>query len=151
VKVYNLYAKHNKNIGDQMSVPSLYFDFGAEVEDVGFVTEPGSVIVYGGGGLFFPTLKEVMNLNVQDPSKKLILWGVGTNTPDVESDPYPDWVKRCALVGLRDYGGPGRWVPCVSCMNPLLKMESQPFREVVVYEHHDVHNIPQIDAPRMEN
>jgi hypothetical protein len=64
-----------------------------------------------------------------------------------------DTLALCDLRGVRDYGTGFDWVPCASCMHPLLDKyrEAAPKREVVVFEHPLFMSLRIEDYPVMRN
>lgn len=151
MKVYNIHHFATFNIGDLSCAVSQYFPLGCEVQNIwAFEPEPGSTAIFGGGGLFHDAFREQIKKFVETPGTKTILWGIGTNTHGVESDPYPEWIDKC-VVGLRDYPTKYRWVPCPSCMSPLFDEPREITREVVVYRHAWESVLPPIDQPTETN
>lgn len=135
------------NIGDSLCCPRDYFP---EFKDCPLVDIreplPGPVI-FGGGGL----LHEGVDVFMEQADPGSIVWGAGSNYHDPNHAPFPDWLDRFTFVGLRDFGNPWNYVPCVSCLHPEFDAPlGDPCHEAVVYEHHQVPvNIP--DLPRMNN
>ena len=64
-----------------------------------------------------------------------------------------DWLKRCDLIGIRDYGTVFDWVPCVSCMDVKIDQHRQtmPKHPLVIVDHPDACRIGLGGVPRMSN
>jgi len=162
MQILNLHRKATQNIGDLVCAPYLYFpdllgDLSREVLSFHQGTQPNrpqrvafnelfaasDVIVYGGGGLleidFFEPMFRYLAEKKQ-PHHKTIIWGAGHN-----SWTLGDWRKLRQvftfdsglfdMVGVRDYDQGYEWVPCVSCMSPLLDQTFTLQREVGIYAH----------------
>lgn len=150
----NLHVKNTENAGDRNCAPCLYFGLGTDIDrDVRQLPQSGSVLIFGGGGLFHPAFLGAMQLAVETNPAKVVVWGAGTNQQGKTQSEYPDWLGRCDLVGVRDFGTSHRWVPCASCMHAELSRSIKPSRRVVVYRHATVPgNIPAIEgAPLLTN
>ena len=94
-------------------------------------------LLVGGGGLLYQGFRDTLKLMLSGANRS-IFWGGGSNThggDDLEDD--CKLLGEIDLVGVRDYGLPFRWVPCVSCMHGYFDEPIQREREVVVYEHQD--------------
>jgi len=131
--IYNLYLKNSKNIGDAMASPLDYFKFPCEVKKVAVDDyDPdelrGKFIIYGGGGLIHlpsPDYNHGVMQYLEDLcelSPWLVSWGVGHNVHGMNTIAYPEsFINKFRLHGVRDMGTVLPWVPCASCMSPLLK------------------------------
>lgn len=114
------YMFYNCEAHDRMSCPALYFDFGSAPEPVHFQNYQGGDAIFGGGGLIWSKAPEPFSVALNQKNALRIMWGVGINYEmPVE---YPEWANEFDLVGLRDYGNPWHYVPCVSCMHPLFDL-----------------------------
>lgn len=143
-----------ENLGDRQSAPCLYFPLGANVDrDIRELPRSGSVLVFGGGGLFYPAFYEAMQLAVETKPAKIVVWGAGANQHGKTRSEYPAWLERCDLMGVRDYGTAHRWVPCESCMHPELSRPIAPSHRIVIYCHATVpSNITPLNgAPLLTN
>lgn len=154
MNTFSLHVKVTANLGDRHCAPSLYFNF--ENNTIRDVREPfttADVLVIGGGGLFHPAFLGAMQRAVETNPAKIVVWGAGANQHGKTQPEYPEWLSRCDLVGVRDFGTTHRWVPCASCMHPELSKSIKPSHKVVVYRHATVPgNIPTIDgAPLLTN
>lgn len=129
------------NAGDIASSPLQYFrkdfprSFGVEVhlrsrlsnKRMQLLREHANAIIIGGGGLLLEPSFQHDVANWGRASVPVILWGVGLNrhNPAGHQDSqirYEDYyqLSGAALIGIRDYGTGFNWVPCASCMHPLL-------------------------------
>lgn len=136
MKVTNVYTINPSNIGDMTSTPMLYFSFPFDLEPAHILDHPkGEVgnVLFGGGGLLH--CREEMTRYITAARGKLITWGIGHNTHGGSQLDWPPLMDRFALHGVRDWGTPYPWVPCVSCMHPAFDQPHRISREVVVYEH----------------
>lgn len=138
-----VYRIDPQNIGDMSSSPVTWLDFGTTADEIDIsspiVAEGKPVagkIVMGGGGLLFDPdkIQKFVARNVS----KIILWGVGVNNYE-KLDTPPGWLRHCRLVGIRDVIHGWNWVPCASCMSPLLDhtLIDKIQHPVVFYGHKD--------------
>jgi len=97
-----------------------------------------------GGGVFGNNyVRMPMYYERLHPRKNLILWGVGTDTPD--SPPMPkDFTDRCSLIGTRDFGAASLdgekviFCPCASVMNRAFEISRPPpTHKAVCFLHHN--------------
>ncbi|NMG60499.1 hypothetical protein E1H12_18755 [Geitlerinema sp. P-1104] len=145
--IINYHVRHSVNIGDFVSSPLSYFEIPgrqSELRDIDELLQPSlgaSDRIIGGGGLLFPRfLKNLQQVRQQNPSGRVILWGVGQQS---YYDPSQSWRKfdyapyldGVDLVGIRDYDVGLPWVPCASCMHPEFDRPRSPKHEVVVFSH----------------
>lgn len=88
------------------------------------------VVIIGGGGIinYNPWFNFNIAINkILSLCDNVILWGAGFNT-DLKDGKIPQFnpeidFGRFRLYGIRDYNLNGyNYVPCASCMNPLIKM-----------------------------
>jgi hypothetical protein len=125
------------NVGDAMCAPLLYFDFpgyGKKFGDVrAWSDEPDAPIILGGGGIIYHSLLGIYNTKIPKMRHPVIFWGGGDNMESV--GPYPEWMSKIALTGVRDYGSELPWVPCASCMHPAFNDPPAPTKDMVVYDH----------------
>ncbi|MFN3507892.1 MAG: polysaccharide pyruvyl transferase family protein [Allorhizobium sp.] len=128
-----------------------------EGHEAGLRLFAGKTIIFGGGGLISFD-KHSIHAEVllflkcfADGGGVVVIWGAGHNKTqgfrewynDAAMERYPAFLSKFALVGLRDFHGPHRWVPCVSCMDPAFGEERSPRHNVVAFLH------GQEDASRM--
>lgn len=161
-KIINYHRLNTNNIGDLICAPALWFPelAGASREEIlGFKgTENTSVtaakrwkkrlaeadlLIIGGGGLleidFFRSGLQMISEG-RKPGSRAVIWGAGHNNWQVG-----DWrgLKQGLdldsfgfdLVGVRDVDCGYDWVPCVSCMAPILDQQPAPVFDVVMYAH----------------
>src|SRR6266849_5846489 len=155
--VYNLHHLGNRNIGDRECVPLSYFQ-GLATRRMRLVdlslTDPlvsslrDDLVVLGGGGLLNPWCWHEVILPLLERRNKVIGWGIGHHHDNVPEHAYSkvapsDWrtsiaryqdsypVEKLWICGLRDYGQPGEYVPCSSCMSPLFDRSYSATSDVV--------------------
>jgi hypothetical protein len=154
------------NAGDYWSSPLKYYDFpNKELQQVHFLDFCGAVrnipeyelynikdkvVVIGGGGLIAHKgnyLQETIEWLVEN--NKVIFWGIGSNSVI----PYNYNIfrhKNVLSVGVRDiaFGLNYKYVPCVSCKNPLFDINKEIDSEIGLIEHPDfpidISGIPKI-------
>lgn len=144
------------NAGDIASVPARYFDFLAgESVDI-YRLNSGvlekNVVVVGGGGLVDNSKNwEDALRGIGRLSPLAIAWGIGTNN---ERSMCPRYValRGYKMVGCRDWGTQFEWVPCSSCMSPLMDKywSVVPQHETVIYCHKD-RKFSFVGVPEMDN
>jgi hypothetical protein len=158
----NTYEINFWNIGDRMCSPVDYFSFSNPVDFHSIGTpnqqsehwlEKDYDLLIGGGGLLYQGFRDTLQTMLSG-ARRSIFWGGGSNThggDDMEDDCR--LLSEMDLVGVRDYGLPFRWVPCVSCMHGNFDKQVDRQSEVVVYEHQDYPiDLPGgADFPRMDN
>lgn len=111
------------NLGDDLCSPKHYFEF----------VNPRAPMAIVGGGVF-ADLGLAALARHQIPPSNAILWGAGQSVkrsghePALVSElPYADW-------GLRDIDhlkDPDRFLPCVSCLHPMLDVAPQSDRTLL--------------------
>jgi len=153
MNLVNLYIENNttyQNVGDYNCPPSKYFKFEipCDLQYIGsYKPKDSDILIIGGGGMLGIYDKELSGFH--DNYK--ILWGTGLNRHDNIME-YPNYMENYNLTGIRDNGYTNDWVPCASCMNPLISKyrDIPPTKDVIIYEHFD-HRI-DINLPdRMNN
>jgi hypothetical protein len=173
-RVFNLHHLAFGNIGDRECTPFRWFaDLagpGLELVDLSLNGEDaaalrGELVVLGGGGLLLPECWRLWVGPLFDRANQVIGWGIGHHHDQVHLGPGEapgDWrasvvryrddypLDRFALLGVRDWGVPLRWVPDASCMHPAFDAPAPARHAVVVYTHDKLAPIP-IGAPRMSN
>lgn len=163
--VINMHRIDTRNIGDYFSAPHHYFeelkgtavdifDYKSSKEEVTdrFIEKvTNSAIIVGGGGLLNRGgFKRQMRLveDLTEKGKKVVLWGVGHNEKSPSTygkvRKYNVDVTKFGMVGTRDVSMPGAWVPCVSCMHPLLDKKYEVTQETGVVFHKDTLRKPKI-------
>ena len=146
MEVVSIYApldrsnvRDRPNVGDYHSAPFLYFDFlkGSQFHycNPALKDLSGKFVVVGGGGPLGVYSNEVRLFSQAHPAG-LVAWGLGTNRLGHMAPDYSD-LNGYGLVGCRDWGSPFEWVPCVSCMSPLLDeiRKTVPTSQAVVFVH----------------
>lgn len=111
---------HDINIGDMFSAPSRYYDQLGYIDSVNHhAIIKKEICVIGGGGLMHKSFQEMLNRRMQVMGDRCIFWGIGSNNHDIMNSYFYDYLKKSPLVGVRDYVGDYRWVPCASCKHPV--------------------------------
>lgn len=140
-----LYATNTSNVGDLLSSPSLYFEFGGEGQAADLVSainendiawrEADAVVI--GGGIHSWIFRDKMYWE-RISAKNLFAWGIG-NTAKL---PFAKAaIDRFKLIGVRDWKSAQInkrnvvYVPCASCMNTAfdLPVPATPEHEYVFY------------------
>ena len=141
----NFYRIDPNNIGDFYSSPIKYFDFlkKSKAADIAprrfrrFIPNiKNKMVIIGGGGLighhyFESKIMAIMKAQ----AKHIIFWGAGHNIHGNAKIIYPDYLKSCDLVGVRDFGFDYEWVPCPSCMHAAFDRKYTLKHKIVVYEN----------------
>lgn len=150
----NIHVSNTENIGDLVCYPSRYFpEFRDRRKDLRAVDQyDGSQpLIVGGGGLYHETLWRHLQELALSGSGKRVAWGVGHNMDSTDVE-WPYWIRKFSLSGVRDFNDQKlRWVPCVSCMDPLFDDAPQPSQEAVLYEHHRFPPLQIDEYPSMTN
>ncbi|CAN5145994.1 hypothetical protein BH23BAC2_BH23BAC2_22610 [soil metagenome] len=162
--IVNIYRKNPNNAGDLYSAPNNYFkelgkcevdifDFKKREEiDITRVISDNALII-GGGGLMnrksFQMQMETFEI-LASRGKKTVLWGVGHNSKYKKDfrklEHYNINTNGFGLVGTRDYSLSTSWVPCASCMHPLLDQNYASTREVGIILHDKTFAKPAITS-----
>jgi hypothetical protein len=143
-----------KNIGDTMSSPLLYFDFGKANTEI---VRPGArpkrtpdLVVIGGGALVGP----LPGIARKFRRARTVAWGVGFTIRDRLAPHHPSVydapARSVGLFGTRDWLGERWWVPCASCMHPAFDNPPEPTRPVVFYGHAERAPLAGL-TPRLDN
>lgn len=148
-----LHQIDERNAGDFYSGPYHYFDSltsktsilqyleGEEKRNSFQSSLSSDQLIVGGGGLFNrPSFKDVMSLVevMSKKGRKIVIWGAGHNVPTSTlhiPKNYSIKLDHFALVGTRDKSMPGDYVPCVSCLHPLLDDTYEVNQELGVVFH----------------
>ena len=139
-----------RNTGDLVSGPYRYLDFPPHrVVDYGAPLPACGAVVYGGGAL-------AGWLRNRPPiaGARRIVWGAGSTRRGTEA-PWPDPLGY-DLVGIRDWSADreaaGRYVPCVSCLSPVLDTDRPVEREAVLFVNADLTKPrPPVALPVLDN
>lgn len=150
--IHFIFRKNTRNLGDQLSSPGHYFDFGAPVATHDFLADPipadGWRIV-GGGGLLRSRAWIDKLAAVEEPGRA-IAWGIGLNSRGDRIPDHPEFLRSWALAGVRDWPVDNH-VTCASCMHPAFDRPAPIEHEVVIY-HHYRHPVPNpAGHPEMSN
>ena len=152
--IYELHRKTKSNIGDFICNPSRYFPIDATTENLASVDRRinGHHVIIGGGGLIHHKFTNYIEQVFEYNPKSVTIWGIGTNYFQNRADKtLPDVLNKCDIVGLRDYNNPYEYVPCVSCMHPLLRKKRKISHEVVYYTHASKSAFDKTGVPHMNN
>jgi exopolysaccharide biosynthesis predicted pyruvyltransferase EpsI len=153
--IVNIYRLDDNNVGDFYCGPHHYFEkinstldiFDNKTLDIpskeNFINTvcSNSLIIGGGGLLNRSSFEKQMKLfeTLGQKGKKTVLWGVGHNEKNKSTygkvTNYNIDTSRFGLVGVRDYNMKELWVPCVSCMHPILDTKSSVENEVGLIFH----------------
>ena len=142
-RVLAVHIRRGGNIGDLMSGPADYFDFGRKTErvDVQALLRNGAkakpALIVAGGGAWKKNLAAVKRLPALRDVPK-VAWGVGVTSRKLGPMPAASHQKRSkgwTLYAHRDVGLRGRYVPCASCMHPAFDKAYSIEHEVVYYGH----------------
>lgn len=115
-----------RNLGDELCSPKHYFSIHSA---------DGVLYVLGGG--VFPDWGRGILRRVSGPPQRTVMWGVGQSRRR-PSDPVPDVPEYLAAATRDPNRATGRvgFVPCVSCLHPMLDSTMQG-EETLVYLNRD--------------
>jgi len=153
--VINIHRLDKNNVGDLFSSPNHYFDqinqtldiFDYKTLDISakenFINTicDNSLIIGGGGLLNRPSFEKQMKLfeTLGQKGKKTVLWGVGHNEKNKSTygkvTHYNIDTSKFGLVGVRDYNMKELWVPCASCLHPILDTKASVENEIGLIFH----------------
>lgn len=150
--ILNYHINDPLNLGDQACAPFRYFE-GFEQRDIrDWTTTETAPQIFGGGGILHDGLIDILHAASKETNLRVI-WGAGTNIHNLRAPIHPTWLSGF-MVGVRDWGTPFNYVPCVSCMRPEFEPgapQVTPQFRVVVYEHFERPIPVEPGAPRMRN
>lgn len=123
-----VHIRDPRNTGDMVSCPADYFDLGPH-QILNYTDPlPDGPLIIGGG-----CMMNWLQMGARLPAGPRIAWGIGSSRHG-EKEPWPD-PQGFALLGVREWSVDrqlsGTWLPCVSCMSPLLDEPPAPTREAV--------------------
>ena len=162
--VVNIHRIDEKNIGDYYCAPHHYFDQLKESLDIfdykslnpaikqNFIDSisQNSLVIGGGGLLNRGSFDKQMHLfeKLSQKNKKMVLWGLGHNEKNPKAfgkvTKYNIDTQKFGLVGVRDYDMKEEWVPCASCLHPILDTKSEVINEIGLIFHKKTLNNPKV-------
>ena len=134
----NFFFYGYKNTGDLFCSPLLYFNdyfnkYNVIMHQIQspkyFEISKNDIVIIGGGGILYDNWNHNIN-RILDCCDNVIIWGAGTNSSDLnayENHSTNINYSKFKLVGVRDFRNNSnlRYVPCVSCMLPLIQEAKQ--------------------------
>ncbi|QPN63165.1 hypothetical protein [Synechococcus sp. CBW1004] len=161
----------DRNIGDYLSGPYRYWEWGAHViadicsEDAINRIERCDHVIVGGGGLMMPWFDLYRSRLLERKPSKVIWWGVGERRhenrikgylPLEEAGPPlgRDDFSPSHLVGIRTFTDSLQFVPCASCKLIESFVASHGWRRghgISIFEHNDVRLGPGLPYKRLIN
>jgi len=153
--IINIHRIDQNNVGDLFSSPNHYFEKINKTLDIfdyktldsitkeNFISKicDNSLIIGGGGLLNRPSFEKQMKLfeTLGQKGKKTVLWGVGHNEKNKSTfgkvTRYNIDTSKFGLVGVRDYDMKELWVPCSSCLHPILDTRATIENEIGLIFH----------------
>lgn len=152
----------HRNAGDMLCCPKPHFAQYQDCEEVDmrrWVPDPNRVSIFGGGGILYPELNDILasagEARRNRQTGPVIIWGAGENLLNQKCLMEPSYIDDFDLVGLRDFGGKRNpnYVPCVSCLIPGIEAfrNLDPIFEMVIYDHFGAPIPCGNIAPRLTN
>lgn len=129
----NYHYSATYNVGDRNCAPVQYFPELGVTKDMRIASNYKNSII-GGGGLLYYDLAPIVK-NIIERSEKSVIWGLGSNSYDINDLSYPKEFRKCDLVGVRDYKTDYEWVPCASCLSDSFDWLYEEKHSFVVYRH----------------
>lgn len=152
--VVNVFRMDQNNAGDFFCAPHHYFkelqsktldifDYKHVEKTDNYINKitHNSLIIGGGGLLNRSSFEKQMKLfeNISQKGKKTVLWGVGHNEKDRKSfgkvSNYNIDTSKFGIVGVRDYNMKEEWIPCASCLHPIMDTKNKVENEVGIIYH----------------
>ncbi|MFA7444332.1 MAG: polysaccharide pyruvyl transferase family protein [Flavobacteriaceae bacterium] len=154
--IVNIHRIDVNNVGDYFCAPHHYFDrLKGKALDIYDYKKPDlsvtenfvekvisdALIIGGGGILNRSSFENQMKLfeNIAQKGKKTVIWGAGHNEKNRKNfgkvRSYNVDLSKFGLVGVRDYDMGQQWVPCVSCLHPLLDTKAPVTNEIGLVFH----------------
>lgn len=154
--IVNIHRIDKDNVGDYFCAPHHYFkklqnsldifdykNFDDKKIKNNFIeTINSNALIIGGGGLlnrgsFERQMKMFEKLTSR--GKKTVLWGLGHNEKDRRTfgnvTQYNIDTSKFGIVGVRDYDMKEEYVPCVSCLHPIMDTKISTENEVGLIFH----------------
>lgn len=154
--IVNIHRIDKDNVGDYFCAPHHYFkklqnsldifdykNFDDKKIKNNFIeTINSNALIIGGGGLlnrgsFERQMKMFEKLTSR--GKKTVLWGLGHNEKDRHTfgnvTQYNIDTSKFGIVGVRDYDMKEEYVPCVSCLHPIMDTKISTENEVGLIFH----------------
>lgn len=159
--ILGVHKRDAPNIGDMAASPLLYRTLGApgDREILGDAKQPPEdvrpdVVVFGGGAI----AKYAPRVRRRYPNSLLIAWGVGftfAGRRPVRVWSHLFYRTGFALWGQRDHTAWLGYVPCASCLHPLLADPPRPQHDVVAFGHETLSPLSEecarLSVPYMSN
>jgi exopolysaccharide biosynthesis predicted pyruvyltransferase EpsI len=154
--IINVHGIDFRNAGDFYCGPHHYFEQlkGRELDIFGYkdsdqlvldhyseLIKNNSIIIGGGGLLNRPSFGKPIKMleELSNRGKKTVLWGLGHNEKNKNTfgkvTSYNIEPSAFGLVGVRDYNMGLEWVPCASCLNPIMDTKLDVENEVGLIYH----------------
>ena len=154
--IINIHRHDPTNVGDYYCAPYRYFP---QLQDryldiYGIRSKKRAIrnkwidevshnaLIIGGGGLLNRNNFDIqMQLfeSLAETGKRVVVWGAGHNARNFhqfnKNKAYDVDPSKFGLFGVRDFGMPGEWVPCVSCMHPIFDQEFSETQSVGIVFH----------------
>lgn len=154
--IYSWQTVNPMNLAEQVCRPTEYFQ---EFKNVVTLDQDCSdedlckgPVIFGGSGLFFPSIAPRLEYALRHSKHPVILWGVGANTHHGTKFEWPSWTGEFSLVGLRDWPNPWAYVPCPSCLHEAFQVERQaPVHDLIIYDQIDFPVGLNLNVPRETN
>lgn len=133
MSLYFAHSIYTPNIGDMVCCPKDYFPEFSTIEVTDTSAGPFEGVIFGGGGFH----QEVIDVFASQNGRPRIIWGMGINGRYDDVPFWPECMRDYDLVGCRDFGCDYEYVPCPSCMSPLIDKYAnlKPEFDFVVYGH----------------
>lgn len=146
--IHFIHVCEPRNPGDMLAYPYLYFEdyfnnftcYIHNTRDIKYENIKAQDIVILASGGCFEVLDEFQDSinRLLDTCRNVISWGCGHNTHKGREVYWPIDFEKFKLLSVRDYNYEGqRYVPCVSCMLPLLEYKFPIKRRIGIIEHQD--------------
>jgi len=161
----------DRNIGDYLSGPYRYWEWGSHVvadiccEDAINRIDSSDHVIVGGGGLFMPWFDLYRSRLLERKPRKVIWWGVGERRHENRITGYlppkeagtalhRDDFHTSHLAGIRTFADTLQFVPCASCklIESFVADNGWPRGHgISIFEHNDVALGPDLPYRRLVN